>query len=77
MNKAIFLDRDGVINESHTNRVKFVNSPDDFYLLPGVADAIAMLREAAYKIFVVTNQGGVAYGLMYQSGLGIGASLDS
>jgi len=33
MNKAIFLDRDGVINESFTVRVKFVNRPSDFYLL--------------------------------------------
>lgn len=69
MNKAIFLDRDGVINESHTERVKYVNSPHDFYLLPGVADASATLRESGYKIFVVTNQAGVSYGLIQQATL--------
>lgn len=41
MKKAIFLDRDGVINEVLSERVRFVNKPEDFYLLPGVADAIA------------------------------------
>jgi D-glycero-D-manno-heptose 1,7-bisphosphate phosphatase len=70
MIKAVFLDRDGVINESHTERVKFINKPEDLYLLPGVADAIAMLRSKGYMIFVVTNQGGVdrGYGNRYPSG---------
>lgn len=64
MNKAIFLDRDGVINESFSDRVKFVNQAEDFYLLDGVADAIAILRSKGYMIFVCTNQGGVASGFM-------------
>jgi D-glycero-D-manno-heptose 1,7-bisphosphate phosphatase len=67
VNKAIFLDRDGVINESFTDRVKFVNRPSDFYLLPGVADAIAILRNLGYHIFVVTNQGGIGMGYMQLS----------
>lgn len=64
MNKAIFLDRDGVINESFTDRVKFVNRPSDFYLLPGVANAIATFKRLDYLVFVVTNQGGIGQGYM-------------
>lgn len=64
MNKAIFLDRDGTLNEVHTSRVQFVNEPNELYLLPGVAEAIAILRDEKYKIFVVTNQGGIGWGLI-------------
>lgn len=67
MKKAVFLDRDGVINEVLTHRVKFVNRPEDLYLLPGVAEAIAKIRELGYSIFVVTNQGGVGLGYMKES----------
>lgn len=51
MDKAVFLDRDGVINESHTERVKFVNEPWDLYLLPGAAYAICCyIREACLEM---------------------------
>lgn len=33
LNKAVFLDRDGVINEVKTHRVKFVNRKEDLYFL--------------------------------------------
>src|SRR5690625_1823091 len=64
LEKAIFLDRDGVINEVLSHRVKFVNDPDDFYLLEGVGEAIHKLNELNYKVFVVTNQGGIGLGFM-------------
>lgn len=67
MKKAVFLDRDGVINEVLTKRVKFVNRPEDFYLLPGVAEAIAKIRKLGYSVFVVTNQGGVGLGYLKES----------
>ncbi len=60
--KAIFLDRDGVINEVKTDRVNLVNRPEDFHLLAGVPEAIAMLRQLGFNIFIVTNQGGVGLG---------------
>ncbi|ALL11575.1 histidinol phosphate phosphatase [Bacillus thuringiensis] len=63
-NKAVFLDRDGVINEILSDKVKFVNYPEDVYLLPGTADAIASFRKKGYMIFVVTNQAGVSLGYM-------------
>lgn len=59
MSKAVFLDRAGVINEVLTKRVRFVNTPDDLYLLEGVGEGIKKLNESGYKVFVMTNQGGV------------------
>lgn len=69
MNKAVFLDRDGVINEVLTNRVKFVNKPNDFYLLDGVGEAIRKFNDIGLKVFVVTNQGGVGLGFMREAAL--------
>ncbi|PIC80348.1 D-glycero-beta-D-manno-heptose-1,7-bisphosphate 7-phosphatase [Sporosarcina sp. P18a] len=69
MKKAVFLDRDGVINEVLTNRVKFVNEPSQLYFLPGVAEAIKQLNQWFDYIFVVTNQGGVGLGYMKESTL--------
>lgn len=68
-NKAVFLDRDGVINEVKTDRVDHVNRPQDFYLLEKVPEAIAKLRGLGYKIFVVTNQGGVGLGYIQEKTL--------
>ncbi|MFA1819360.1 D-glycero-alpha-D-manno-heptose-1,7-bisphosphate 7-phosphatase [Virgibacillus oceani] len=69
MHAGIFLDRDGVINEVLSHRVKFVNQPDDFYLLEGVGEAIRIFNETGFKVFVVTNQGGVGLGFMEASAL--------
>ena len=69
IHKAVFLDRDGVINEIKTERVRYVNEADDFYLIDGVADAIAKLRRMGYKIFIATNQAGLCYGYMNEETL--------
>ena len=69
MKNAVFLDRDGVINEVLTDRVKFVNHPRDFYFLPGVKAAIKKLNAHFDYIFVVTNQGGVGLGFMKETQL--------
>lgn len=64
LKKAVFLDRDGVINEVLSKRVKFVNKPEQMYLLERVGEGIKLLNEADYLVFVVTNQGGVGLGYM-------------
>jgi D-glycero-D-manno-heptose 1,7-bisphosphate phosphatase len=69
MNKAVFLDRDGVINEVLSSRVKFVNKPSDLYLLPWVAESIKILNDLNYKVFIITNQGGIGLGYMSESAL--------
>jgi D-glycero-D-manno-heptose 1,7-bisphosphate phosphatase len=57
-NKAAFIDRDGVINEERG----YVHRIEEFALLPGVPEALALLAGAGYKLVVVTNQAGVARG---------------
>lgn len=69
MKKAIFLDRDGVINEVLTERVKFVNQPKDLFFLEGAIEAIVELTKSGYDIFVVTNQGGVGLGFLKEKNL--------
>jgi D-glycero-D-manno-heptose 1,7-bisphosphate phosphatase len=69
LKKGIFLDRDGVINEVLSKRVKFVNSPKDLYLLPKVGEAIKRLNDAGFPVFVVTNQGGVGLGFIKETDL--------
>ncbi|MGZ6550747.1 MAG: D-glycero-alpha-D-manno-heptose-1,7-bisphosphate 7-phosphatase [Tumebacillaceae bacterium] len=64
-NKAVFLDRDGVIND----HVRFVNTPEDLILFPGAGEAIRKLNDAGFKVFVVTNQGGVGLGHMKEESL--------
>lgn len=51
--RAVFLDRDGVINE---NRPDHVKSWAEFEFLPGALDALRLLREAGWRAIVVTNQ---------------------
>ncbi|MCC2546790.1 HAD family hydrolase [Hymenobacter sp. BT175] len=58
--KAVFLDRDGVLNEEIGT---YVWRPEDFVVLPGVPDALAQLKAAGYRLVVVTNQAGIAQGL--------------
>jgi D-glycero-D-manno-heptose 1,7-bisphosphate phosphatase len=60
---TVFLDRDGTINEE----MGYINHPNRFRLLPGVADAIRRLNEAGVLVVVVTNQSGVARGYFHES----------
>jgi mannose-1-phosphate guanylyltransferase/phosphomannomutase len=66
MNRAVFLDRDGVINAALYNRVEGkLDTPyrlEDFKLLPGVARAIRAINEMGFLAVVVSNQPGVAKG---------------
>ncbi|HOP74990.1 MAG TPA: HAD family hydrolase [Bacillota bacterium] len=59
-NAAIFLDRDGVINDN----TRHVNHPRDLVLYPWVSSAIRQLKEAGYYVFIVTNQGGIELGFL-------------
>jgi len=69
MKKAVFLDRDGVVNEVLTDRVKFVNKPKDLYILDGVGRAIQLFNENGYEVFIVTNQGGIGLGYITEKNL--------
>jgi D-glycero-D-manno-heptose 1,7-bisphosphate phosphatase len=62
MNKAIFLDRDGVINveRGYTHKI------EDFVILPDVVEHLQLFLKKGYLLIVVTNQSGVAKNLYTQ-----------
>lgn len=64
MNKAVFLDRDGVINATCVRNGKPYppNSLEEFKILPGVREGLQTLRIAGFKLFIITNQPDVARG---------------
>lgn len=59
-NKAVFLDRDGVLNAEIGT---YVWELEKFVILPGVPESLARLHAAGYRLIVVTNQAGIAKGL--------------
>ena len=65
--KALFLDRDGVLNVLRHN--DYVKCPDELVVLPGVPEAIRLLRSHFGCIFIVTNQQGIGKGLMTEADL--------
>ncbi len=61
--KAVLLDRDGVLNEKAPDH-DYIRKPDQLRLLPGVPEAVRLLNDAGVWALVVTNQRGIARGLM-------------
>jgi D-glycero-D-manno-heptose 1,7-bisphosphate phosphatase len=59
--RAIFLDRDGVIN---VNRIDHVKSWDEFVFLPNVLTALQQLAPSDFRVVVTTNQAAIARGLV-------------
>ncbi len=57
-NRALFLDRDGTINEE----VLYLHEPEKFKMLPHVVEGIRMFRERGYRIVIITNQPGIGLG---------------
>ncbi|MDQ7056711.1 MAG: D-glycero-beta-D-manno-heptose 1,7-bisphosphate 7-phosphatase [Persephonella sp.] len=57
-NRAVFLDRDGVINKDYG----FVHRIENFHIYPEVFPALKKLQEAGFKLLIVTNQSGIAVG---------------
>jgi len=56
--KAVFLDRDGVINIDKG----YVSKIEDFHFKEGIFELLKMLQNMGYTLFVVTNQSGIARG---------------
>lgn len=65
LRRAVFLDRDKTI----IGDPGYISRPDLVQLLPGAADAIRRFRAAGYQVLVVTNQSGVARGLVTEDQL--------
>jgi D-glycero-D-manno-heptose 1,7-bisphosphate phosphatase len=65
-NKAIFLDRDDTLIED----TGYINHPDQVQLILGVTKPLIELKDMGYKLVVVTNQSGVARGILTEKTLG-------
>ena len=69
--RAVFLDRDGVINRyAYNSELGTVDSPAhprEFELLPGAAEAIAGFNQLGLPVIVVSNQPGIAKGKLSPS----------
>ena len=72
MNKAVFLDRDGVINKvifrnGNTRKPIAPWSKEEFSLIPDIKDSLFNLKNDGFKLFVVTNQPDIAKGIIDNS----------
>lgn len=56
--RAVFLDRDGTINEE----IDFLWRPEEFAFIPGAPEAIRLLNESGFSVVVITNQSGIGRG---------------
>jgi histidinol-phosphate phosphatase family protein len=65
MSRAVFLDRDGTIVPDEP----YLDDAGKLELYPGAAKAIARLRNAGFKVVIVTNQSGVGRGLFSEEKL--------
>jgi histidinol-phosphate phosphatase family protein len=66
LNQALFLDRDGVINE---DREDYVKSWEDFRFIKGVRRALKDIRQAGVPVAVITNQSAIGRGLITEEEL--------
>lgn len=64
--KAVFLDRDGVINKERKDYVKSVN---EFVIFDNVSQAIKLLKKNGYLVIVITNQSAINRNLLSHSTL--------
>ena len=60
MSRCVFLDRDGVLNKDNPN---YTYTIENFEIMPGVVEALQLLKRADYFLVVVTNQSGIDKGI--------------
>jgi D-glycero-D-manno-heptose 1,7-bisphosphate phosphatase len=65
---AVILDRDGVLNK-RPPRARYVRTWEEFEWLPGAKEALLLLKEAGYRVIVVSNQAGIGRGAMTEADL--------
>lgn len=65
---TVILDRDGVLNKTPP-KARYVRSWDEFEWLPGAKKALRLLKQAGYRVIVVSNQAGIGRGEMTEQDL--------
>lgn len=68
--QTVFIDRDGVINRKSPHGDDYVKSWAEFEFLPGVKEALCKLTSHGMRLIIVTNQRGVARGMLTEAELG-------
>jgi histidinol-phosphate phosphatase family protein len=66
--KCVFLDRDGVINKKAPEG-DYIKKWNEFKFLPGVKETVRRLNKAGFLVIIITNQRGIAKGLMTEGDL--------
>jgi D-glycero-D-manno-heptose 1,7-bisphosphate phosphatase len=59
--RTILLDRDGVLNRK-APKAEYISSPDQFIWLPGALESLRLLKNAGYRVILISNQAGIARG---------------
>ena len=72
-NKAIFLDRDGVINKE----VNYLSKPEDFEFIQDSIKALKILKQLDFLLIVTTNQAGIARGYFSEEDIGLQSKIRS
>ena len=65
MNKAIFLDRDGTINEE----ISYLKSPEEIKIFPNTLQALRKFKDLGFLNIIITNQSGIARGYFTEQDL--------
>ena len=65
---TVILDRDGTLNH-RPPRAEYVTAPDEFRWLPGSLEALALLKQAGYRVVIVSNQAGINRGALTEADL--------
>jgi D-glycero-D-manno-heptose 1,7-bisphosphate phosphatase len=66
--RCVFLDRDGVINQNAAPG-EYIRSVSEFRLLPNIVDWIRLFNTLGFLVIVITNQRGIALGVMTEEDL--------
>jgi D-glycero-D-manno-heptose 1,7-bisphosphate phosphatase len=66
--KVLFIDRDGTLNVK-APKADYIKTPDAFEFLPGAVDTLKKLFDAGYEFYMISNQSGIARGMMTESDL--------
>ena len=66
---CVFIDRDGIVNAPPVGGARYIVRPEEFHVYPEFLDALRVVNDLGYEAVIVTNQKGVAVGLVREEAL--------